>query len=142
MQSKSTMVAAKSDIRYRIHTDRGTYHFYEMGEQEHQLLAGMKPDDKEYGDNAVYHHYDYKGNKHARVVEKGNYLGFFGELANAIRNGGKPPVTAEEQLRVIQLFFKVPRGCVFFLSKEVAQFLVQRGCVFYFVKRVLRDFGK
>ena len=103
---KSTMVAAKSDIRYRIHTDRGTYHFYEMGEQEHQLLAGMKPDDKEYGDNAVYHHYDYKGNKHARVVEKGNYLGFFGELANAIRNGGKPPVTAEEQLRVIQLLSK------------------------------------
>ena len=103
---KSTMVAAKSDIRYRIHTDRGTYHFYEMGEQEHQLLAGMKPDDKEYGDNAEYHHYDYKGNKHARVVEKGNYLGFFGELANAIRNGGKPPVTAEEQLRVIQLLSK------------------------------------
>ena len=102
---KSTMVAAKSDIRYRIHTDKGTYHFYEMGEQEHQLIAGMKPDDKEYGDNAIYHHYDNDGNKHQHI-EKGNYLSFFTMLADAIRNGGTPPVTPEEQLRVIQLLSK------------------------------------
>jgi len=99
---KSTMIAAKSDIRYRIHTDKGTFHFYEMGEQEHQLLAGMKPDDKNYGDKAVYHQYDYEGNKIEKVVEKGNYLMFFSELAEAIRNGGKPPVTPEEALRVIK----------------------------------------
>lgn len=99
---KSTMVAAKSDIRYRIHTDQGTFHFYEMGEQEHQLLAGMKPNDKNYGDNAVYHQYDYKGNKIEKVVEKGNYLMFFSELAEAIKNNGKPPVTPEEALRVIK----------------------------------------
>jgi scyllo-inositol 2-dehydrogenase (NADP+) len=99
---KSTMVAAKSDIRYRIHTDKGTFHFYEMGEQEHQLLAGMKPDDENYGDNAVYHQYDYEGNKIERVVEKGNYLMFFSELADAIRNNGRPPVTPDEALKVIK----------------------------------------
>jgi len=103
---KSTLIAAKSDIRYRIHTDQGSYHFYEMGEQEHQLIAGMKPDDKDYGDNATYHHYDNEGNKYAHVVEKGNYLSFFDMLADAIRNGGTPPVTPEEQLRVIQLLSK------------------------------------
>ena len=96
------MVAAKSDIRYRIHTDIGTFHFYEMGEQEHQLLAGMKPDDRNYGDNAVYHQYDNQGNKIEKVVEKGNYLLFFSELAEAIRNNGKPPVTPVEALRVIK----------------------------------------
>jgi scyllo-inositol 2-dehydrogenase (NADP+) len=103
---KSTMVAAKSDIRYKLHTDIGTFHFYKMGEQEHQLLAGMKPDDKNYGDNAIYHQYDYQGNKIEKVVVKGNYLMFFTELAQAIRNGGKPPVTPEEALNVIKLLSK------------------------------------
>jgi len=99
---KSSMVVAKSDIRYKLHTDHGTYHFYEMGEQEHQLLAGMRPKDKEYGDNAVYHQYDYDGNKIEHTVIKGNYLIFFSELAEAIRNGGKPPVTEEEALLIIK----------------------------------------
>lgn len=103
---KSTMVAAKSDIRYKIHTDKGTFHFYEMGEQEHQLLAGMKPNDSQYGDNAIYYHYDGLGNKFDKTVEKGNYLMFFTELAQAIRNGGKPPVTTNEALKVIEYLTK------------------------------------
>jgi len=103
---KSTMVAAKSDIRYKLHTDIGTFHFYKMGEQEHQLLAGMKPDDKNYGDNAIYHQYDYQGNKIEKVVVKGNYLMFFTELSQAIRNGGKPPVTPEAAINVIKLLSK------------------------------------
>jgi scyllo-inositol 2-dehydrogenase (NADP+) len=73
-----------------------------MGEQEHQLLAGMKPDDSNYGDNAIYHHYDGKGNKIEKVVEKGNYLMFFSELASAIRTGTKPPVTTDEALKVME----------------------------------------
>lgn len=99
---KSNMIAAKSDIRYKIHTNKGTYHFYEMGEQEHQLLAGMKPDDPEYGDNANYDRYDYEGVKTSRQVEKGNYLGFFTQLKEAIRDGGEPPVTPEEAARLIK----------------------------------------
>ncbi len=77
-----------------------------MGEQEHQLLAGMMPDDKNYGDNATYHFYDLDKKKHARVVEKGNYLGFFTQLSKAIRNGENPTVTPEEQARVIQYLSK------------------------------------
>lgn len=103
---KSTMVAAKGDIRYKVHTSNGTYHFYVMGEQEHQLLAGMKPDDKDYGDNAIYHHYDNEGNKHDLVVEKGNYMEFFTELYKAIRFGKTPVVSGKDAARVIELLSK------------------------------------
>ena len=104
---KSNMIAAKSDIRYKVHTDKGTFHFYEMGEQEHQLLAGIKPDDAEYGDNANYDQYDYEGVKTSHQVIKGNYLGFFTKLKEAIREGGEPPVTPEEAARLIKLLSSI-----------------------------------
>jgi len=99
---KSCMHAAKSDVRYKIHTDRGTYYFYVMGEQEHQLIAGMTPDDPEYGDNAMYDLYDNDGKKTSHQVVKGNYLMYFTLLADAIRNGGKPPVSTAEAVRLIK----------------------------------------
>lgn len=98
---KSTLSAAKEDIRYKLHTNKGTYHFYEMGEQEHQLIAGMKPNDPDYGDNAIYDFYDYEGNKTSRRVEKGNYLEFYTQLSEAILKGGKPPVTTEASVALI-----------------------------------------
>ena len=99
---KSCMHAAKSDVRYKIHTDRGTYYFYEMGEQEHQLIAGMTPGDPEYGDNAMYDLFDNEGKKTSHQVVKGNYLMYFTMLADAIRNGGKPPVSTTEAIRLIK----------------------------------------
>lgn len=99
---KSCMHAAKADVRYKIHTDRGTYYFYKMGEQEHQLIAGMKPDDPEYGDNAMYDLFDADGNKTSHRVIKGNYLMYFTMLADAIRNGGEPPVSTAESVRLIK----------------------------------------
>ena len=94
---KSSMVACRPDIRYKVHTNKGTYHFYEMGEQEHQLLAGMKPDDPLFGDNAHYDFYDLDGNKESRKVMKGNYLEFFTVLAQAIHGHGEPPVSADHR---------------------------------------------
>lgn len=99
---KSCMHAVKSDVRYKLHTDQGTYYFYEMGEQEHQLIAGMTPDDPNYGDNALYDYFDLNGDKSSHQVEKGNYMMYFTELAQAIRKGGKPPVTPEEAERLIE----------------------------------------
>lgn len=100
---KSTLIAAKPDIRYKVHTNKGTYHFYEMGEQEHQLIGGMKPDDPAYGDNAFYDFYDYEGVKTSHQVVKGSYMAFFTKLAEAIRYGSPPPVTTEATLRVIRM---------------------------------------
>ncbi len=99
---KSCMHAAKSDVRYKIHTDRGTYYFYVMGEQEHQLIAGMTPDNPDYGDNAMYDLFDNDGNKTSHQVVKGNYLMYFTMLADAIRTGGKPPVSTADAVRLIK----------------------------------------
>ena len=80
---KSTMIAAKSDIRYRIHTDKGTFHFYEMGEQEHQLLAGMKPDDKnyEYKRDQLFHYYNH--HSFPVIVINNQLLGGYSDLIKA-----------------------------------------------------------
>ena len=47
---KSCMHASKEDVRYKIHTDKGTYYFYNMDLQEEQLLSGIRPLDQNYGD--------------------------------------------------------------------------------------------
>ncbi len=99
---KSSLIAAHADIRYKLHTEKGTYHFYVMGEQEHQLLAGMKPDDPNYGDNAMYDFYDYDGVKHQRQVEKGSYMDYFTQLSKAIRGTGVAPVQPDEAVKLIK----------------------------------------
>lgn len=99
---KSTLIAPHSDIRYKVHTNKGTYYFYEMGEQEHQLIAGMKPNDPAYGDNALYDLFDNNGNKTQHQVVCGTYMDYFTKLAGAIRDGGEPPVTLKEATRVIK----------------------------------------
>lgn len=99
---KSSLFAPKADLRYKLQTNKGTYHFHEMGEQEHQLLAGMTPDDPAYGDNAYYDCYDYDGNHSKDQVIKGSYMDYFTKLYQAIREGGAPPVTPEEAARLIK----------------------------------------
>ena len=99
---KSTMMAPHPDIRYKIHTNKGTYYFYEMGEQEGQLIAGMKPNDPDFGDNAYYDLYDFQGNKSRHQVVRGNYMAYFTQLAKAIREGGQPPVKVGDATRVIK----------------------------------------
>jgi len=99
---KSTLSAAKFDIRYKIHTNKGTYYFYKMGEQEHQLKAGMKPNNSAYGDTAFYDLYTYTGEKESHPVIKGSYMAYFTQLAKAIREGAKAPVSLEDAVRVIR----------------------------------------
>ncbi len=99
---KSSMIAPHPDIRYKIHTNHGTYHFYKMGEQEDQLLSGMTPDDPAYGDNAMYDFYDNLGVKTSKQVVKGNYLAYYTQLSKAIREGGDPPVKPSEAARLIK----------------------------------------
>ncbi len=100
---KSSLVAMKADERYKMHTSKGSYYFHVMGEQEHQLLAGMTPDHPDYGgDNASYDYYDLEGNKSSIQVAKGNYLAYFTQLADAINNGGEPPVSCEDAAMLIK----------------------------------------
>lgn len=104
---KSTLIAAKFDVRYKIHTNKGTYYFYKMGEQEHQLKSGMLPNDKDYGDNANYDLYDEEGEKTSFKVIKGSYMDYFSKLAKAIREEGEAPVSAEDAVRVIRYLSEI-----------------------------------
>lgn len=99
---KSTMTAVKPDERYKMHTTKGTYYFHEMGEQEHQLIAGMTPDNPDYGDNASYDFYSIDGNKTSRQVVKGNYLNYYSKLADAINNNDELPVSHEDAALLIK----------------------------------------
>jgi len=104
---KSSLTATYKEPRYRILTDKAGYVFHKMGEQEPQLLSGLKPLDAEYGDSAMYDIYDKNGNITHKQVEKGNYLMYYTQLARAIRQGEKPPVTKEESARLIKYLSNV-----------------------------------
>lgn len=104
---KSCLVAVKPDLRYKLQTSQGTYHFHEMGEQEHQLLAGLKPNDTGYGDNAMYDYYDHEGNVKQEQVVKGTYMDYFTKLYEAIREGGEPPVKPAEAAMLIKYLERV-----------------------------------
>jgi scyllo-inositol 2-dehydrogenase (NADP+) len=49
---KASLGAFSKEERYSYQTSKGGLVFHKMGEQEGQLLAGMKPDDEAYGDDA------------------------------------------------------------------------------------------
>jgi scyllo-inositol 2-dehydrogenase (NADP+) len=107
---KSCMHAAKQDVRYKIHTDKGTYYFYKMDEQENQLLAGIRPLDKSYGDIEKYDLFDWDGNKISKTKIKGDYTAYFDMLASAIRNKGPLPVSTLDAVKVIGYLEEVAKG--------------------------------
>ena len=93
--------ASHPDVRYKLHTDRGTYYFYEMDAQEIQLLDGVRPLDSDYGDKSTYDFFDLDGDKSSHQLVRGDYLMYFDMLADAIRNDGPLPVSNEDAVRVI-----------------------------------------
>lgn len=100
---KSCMHASKEDVRYKLHTNKGTYYFYNMDLQEEQLLSGIRPLHKEYGDTSNYDLFKLDGTKTSHQVIKGNYTYFFDKLADAVRNNGELPVPSEDILKVIEI---------------------------------------
>lgn len=107
---KSCMHATHDDVRYKLHTNKGTYYFYKMDEQENQLLAGVRPLDKEYGDTSSYDHFDLDGNKSSHQIVKGDYTYLFDMLAEAIRNGGPLPVSNDDAIAVITYLEKMMKN--------------------------------
>ncbi len=107
---KSCMHATHEDVKYKLHTSKGTYYFYKMDLQEEQLIAGLRPLDTKYGDSSNYDIFDLQGNKSSEQVIKGNYLMFFTVLAEAIRDGKKLPVSNEDAVRVITYLEQISEG--------------------------------
>ncbi len=104
---KSCLHASKEDVRYKLHTNKGTFYFYKMDAQEDQLLAGIRPLDDNYGDTSTYDFFDLEGNKTTHKKLPGNYLKYFDQLADAIRNNGELPVSHEDALTVITFLERI-----------------------------------
>lgn len=107
---KSCMHAAKPGVRFKLHTDRGTYCFYKMDIQEPQLLSGMRPLDEGYGDSSNYDLFDLEGNKISSQVVEATYLMYFDMLANAINHNKPLPVSNEDGYLVISILEEVSKG--------------------------------
>lgn len=104
---KSSCASIFPEPRYTIHTDKGVYQFHEMGEQEPQLLQGMKPSDPDYGDNSLYDYHKPDGTMEKKRVIKGNYLMYYTQLAKAIRGEAKAEVTKEDALLLTKYLEKI-----------------------------------
>lgn len=108
---KSSLAATYKEDRYRFLTEDGAYVFHEMGEQEGQLLGGMKPDHPDYGDLATYDVYGSDGTIISQPqVVKGNYLAYYSQMAQAIRGLKEPEVKKEESARLIKYLEAVEAG--------------------------------
>lgn len=99
---KHSSAAIIEEPRYTIQTANGTYQFHKMGEQETQLLQGIRPLDSNYGDNALYDFHKPDGTMEKRHVIKGNYLMYYTQMAKAIRTGENPEVSKEDIAEVIK----------------------------------------
>ncbi|MFM0338788.1 oxidoreductase [Paraburkholderia fungorum] len=91
--------------RFTIHGTRGSYVKYGLDTQEDQLKAGLRPGDEGFGaGNAAGALRVLEGE---RVVERevptrnGDYVGFYIALADAIQNGVKFPVSAQDAVDVM-----------------------------------------
>ena len=104
---KHSCAALIEEPRYTIQTNQGTYQFHKMGEQEPQLIQGVRPLDPDYGDNSLYDYYKLDGTMEKRRVIKGNYLMFYTQMARAIRLGEQPEVTKESAAKVIQYLERI-----------------------------------
>ena len=93
--------------RFAIHGTRGSYVKYGLDTQEDQLKAGLRPGDDGFGaGNAAGALRVLEGE---RVVERemptrnGDYVGFYIALADAIQNGVKFPVSAQDAVDVMSV---------------------------------------
>jgi scyllo-inositol 2-dehydrogenase (NADP+) len=106
---KSSLHNAKSGVRYKLHTNKGSYYFYNMDLQESQLLNGMSPLDHDYGDNQLFDFFDFEGNTVSKHMIKGNYLDFFHSLYKSIREGKELIVSNESSIKLIEFLEEISK---------------------------------
>nr|WP_294896891.1 Gfo/Idh/MocA family oxidoreductase [uncultured Pedobacter sp.] len=91
----TNMLVVKSQPAYVFYGIDGTFTKNRTDVQELQLIAGMKPNDKDYGkekagDEGQLYTFNDKGEvvEEKVALEQGNYMLLFDEVYNAIRNNG------------------------------------------------------
>ncbi|VVD30721.1 oxidoreductase [Paraburkholderia dioscoreae] len=93
--------------RFTIHGTRGSYMKYGLDTQEDQLKAGLRPGDEGFGaGNAAGVLRVLEGNQEVErelPTRNGNYAGFYIAVADAIQNGVKFPVSAQDAVDVMTI---------------------------------------
>jgi len=101
----ASLFCAGPNLRFNIQGDRGTYIKSGLDPQEQKLKAGMQPNTNDWGkeDETQYGHLFFAESSQVAETECGAYQHFFVQMADAINNGAKPPVSAQDALWNIQL---------------------------------------
>ena len=95
--------------RYEIHGTKGTLIKYGMDPQEDQLKKGLDPNSPGWGEESPDQYlkavYEKDGLEFSATIPSltGCYEVYYQQLAEAIRTGTRPPVTAEEARETIRI---------------------------------------
>ncbi|XXM70431.1 oxidoreductase [Lysinibacillus sphaericus] len=95
--------------RYQIHGRKGSYMKYGMDRQEADLKDGLNPYTDTWGreEEGAWGTLTAADGEKVNAVklasEKGDYTQYYKVIHEAVRNGGRPPVSAGEALEVIRI---------------------------------------
>ena len=101
----ASLFSAGPNLRFNIQGDQGHYRKLGLDPQEQRLKAGIHPNTSNWGkeDEEQYGHLYFAESSQVAVTECGGYQCFYLQMANAVNNGTKPPVSAEDALWNIRL---------------------------------------
>ncbi|MBF0278416.1 MAG: oxidoreductase [SAR324 cluster bacterium] len=102
-------IVADPGPHFQIFGDRGSFLKYGMDPQESSLIAGNRPGEAGWGEDDENTYGILTSQRDHQLVsekirtEKGGYQKFYFELGRAIKDGGTPPVKAEDALLVVRM---------------------------------------
>ena len=104
-QLGSTPFEAGATIRFALHGDKGSYRKHALDPQEDQLKAGLRFDDPKWAKTPDTQEGTLFTESDNRLIntQSGDYMGFYQQLADAIRLGSPLPADAETVVPVIRL---------------------------------------
>jgi predicted dehydrogenase len=98
-------VAAIPAARFRLLGTRGAYAKDGLDIQEEQLRAGLRPNAAEFGvePETRWGHVNVDGQTRLYPTATGRWVDFYPQVADAIRNGGPPPVDPHDAVAVVEV---------------------------------------
>lgn len=101
----SSPFQAAPTLRFDIQGDHGSFRKYYLDPQESQLRDGKTPADTAWAkthpdEDGVFY---YESSLECVATHRGNYQGFYQQLARAVRSEGPSPSPASENVQVIRI---------------------------------------
>jgi predicted dehydrogenase len=109
----SSLIASRTGPRLRIRGLDGEYVKEDLDPQEVQLLAGMRPGDPGFGEEAPDRWgriYARDGSSRPVPTERGDYRGYYTRLRDAIRGEGERPVDPADSVRGLRVLEAAERS--------------------------------